>query len=84
MGDERVGEGVGPVLQTQASALAGISHGVETQVLKNVFDSLPPSSEIVESEMLGMSVSKFQARCGLNSFHRPRNSEAEPASRRVN
>lgn len=42
-------------LPTQASALSGISGGVETQILKNMFDSLPPSSQIPESEMLGLS-----------------------------
>jgi hypothetical protein len=44
-----------PILATQASALAGVSHGVETQVLRNMFDGLPPSSQIVDSEMLGWS-----------------------------
>lgn len=53
MGGEGAEEGPGTVLMTQASALAGVSHGVETQILKNIFDSLPPSSQIVESEMLG-------------------------------
>jgi hypothetical protein len=41
---------------TQASALAGISNGVETQFLKNMFDSLPPSSQVIESDMLGWLV----------------------------
>jgi len=39
MSDDRIGESLGLVLQTQASALAGISHGVETQILENMFDS---------------------------------------------
>ena len=53
IGDEGAKEGSGTVLMTQASALAGVSHGVETQILKDMFDSLPPSSQIIESEMLG-------------------------------
>jgi len=53
MDDEGAGEGSGTVLMSQASTLAGVSHGVETQILKNMFDSLPPSSQIIESEMLG-------------------------------
>ena len=46
--------GSGVVSMTQASALAGISHGVETQVLENMFGSLPPSSQVVGSEILGL------------------------------
>jgi len=49
-----------PVLMTQASALAGVSRGVETQILRNMFDSLPPSSQIIESEMLGSSVFRIR------------------------
>lgn len=56
MNDEGIEEGPGPVVQTQASALAGISNGVETQILKNMFDSLPPSSQSIDSEMLGSSL----------------------------
>ncbi|KAF9789652.1 HORMA-domain-containing protein [Thelephora terrestris] len=54
MSGEGAEEGSGSILLTQASALAGMSQGVETQVLKNMFDSLPPSSQIVESEMLDL------------------------------
>lgn len=57
MSDEGIEEDSGPIPPTQASALAGISHGVETQILKNMFESLPPSSQIPESEMLGSFVS---------------------------
>ena len=83
MDDEGV-EGSGPVLMTQASALAGVSHGVETRILKNMFDSLPPSSQIIGSEMLGSSVFRVRAESDLTRFPRPRNSEAESTSRRVN
>ena len=54
------GEGIegdfDPAPMTRASTLAGISHGVETQILKNMFDSLPPSSQVNDSEMLGSAV----------------------------
>lgn len=46
--------GAAPV--TQISTLAGISHGIETQILKKMFDSLPPSSQVDESEILGSAV----------------------------
>lgn len=55
MDEEGIEGSLGSSLAIQASALAGISHGVETQVLKNMFNSLPPSSQIIESEMLGSS-----------------------------
>ena len=54
MSDDGNGDGLDPLpLMTQSSTLAGISHGVETQILKNAFGSLPPSSQINDSEMLG-------------------------------
>ena len=53
---------------TQPSALAGISHGVETQVLRNMFNSLPPSSQIIESEMLGPSPSRVSTQNVLILF----------------
>ena len=62
MSDGGFEEDSGEVSMTQGSALAGISHGVETQVLKNMFDSLPPSSQVVGSEMLGSSA--FTVRVG--------------------
>jgi len=71
MGEEGTEEDSGPVLMTQASALAGISHGVETQVLKNMFDSLPPSSQTMESEMLGPSAFHIRTRSDLTRFRRP-------------
>ena len=80
MGDEGIEEGSGPVLMTQASALAGVSHGIETQILKNMLDSLPPSSQIIGSEMLGSSIFRIRVESDLIQFHRPRNSEAEPTS----
>ena len=60
MGVEEI-EGLDPVLMTQDDpTLAGISHGVETQILKNMFDSLPPSSQPIGSEMLGSSFSRIR------------------------
>ena len=53
MSDEGIEDDLHPVPTTQASTLAGISHGVETQILSNMFNSLPPSSQINESEILG-------------------------------
>jgi hypothetical protein len=53
MSDEGIENDLHPVPTTQASTLAGISHGVETQILSNMFNSLPPSSQINESEILG-------------------------------
>lgn len=70
MGEEEIEEGSGPVPMTQASALAGISHGVETQILKTMFDSLPPSSQIMELEMLGPSVFRTRIRGDLTRFRR--------------
>ena len=58
MGNEEIEEDLDPNPVTQASTLAGMSHGVETQILKDMFDSLPPSSQIIESEMLGLSASR--------------------------
>ena len=70
MSDEGI-EGSDPVLQTQASALAGISHGVETYIFKNMFDSLPPSSQIIDSEMLGSSDTYIRIKIELIRLHRP-------------
>jgi len=54
MSDVGTREDLDPVpLITQGSTFAGISHGVETQILRNAFGSLPPSSQINDSEMLG-------------------------------
>lgn len=58
----------GEVSMIQASALAGISHGVETQLLKNMFGSLPPSSQVVGSEMLGTSASPVIVGSDLTDF----------------
>jgi len=71
MSIEGIEEGLDPVLMTQAPTLAGISHGVETQILKKMFDSLPPSSQPIESEMLGSSVSRIRIEYDLIRFHRP-------------
>lgn len=71
MSDEEIEENLDPALMTQASALAGTSHGVETQILKNMFDSLPPSSQIIESEMLGLSAFRVGIEGSLTRFHRP-------------
>jgi hypothetical protein len=70
MSVDGIEEGLDPVLMTQAPTLAGISHGVETQILKNMFDSLPPSSQLIESEMLGSSVSPIRIESGLTQFRR--------------
>ena len=69
MGDEGTREGLDPVSMTQSSTLAGISHGVGTQILRNAFGSLPPSSQINESEMLG-SVICMGTDIDLTRFHR--------------
>ena len=83
MSDEGSREGLDQVpLMTQSSTLAGISHGVETQILRNAFGSLPPSSQINDSEMLG-SVIRMRTEIDLIRFHRPRNSGANLASRRL-
>ncbi|KAF9645068.1 DNA-binding protein [Thelephora ganbajun] len=68
MSEEGIEGELGPVPTTQAATLAGISHGVETQVLKNMFDSLPPSSQINESEMLGSSVFHIRMKNDLKGF----------------
>ena len=60
----------GVVPMTQASALAGISHGVETQVLENMFGSLPPSSQVAGSDMLGSSAFPIRVDSDLTRFHR--------------
>jgi hypothetical protein len=77
MSDGGNDEDSAPVLPTQASSLAGISHGVETQILKNMFNSLPPSSQIVESEMLGPSDSYVRIR---STSHYPADLETQRQS----
>ena len=70
MSDEGTREDSDPFpLMTQSSTLAGISHGVETQILKNAFGSLPPSSQIIDSEMLG-SVICMRTEIDLIRFRR--------------
>jgi len=69
MNDEETREGSDLVPMTQSSTLAGISHGVETQILRNAFGSLPPSSQIHESEMLG-SVVCMRTEIDLTGSHR--------------
>ena len=69
MDDEGTAEALDPIPMSQGSTLAGISHGVETQVLRNAFGSLPPSSQINESEMLG-SVIRMRTEIDLTRFHR--------------
>lgn len=71
MDDEGIEEAFDPVLTTQTSTLAGISHGVETQILKNMFDSLPPSSQVNDSEMLGSVALYIRTESDLIRFHRP-------------
>lgn len=83
MNDEGTEEGLEPVPVTQTSTLAGISHGVKTQILRNMVDSLPPSSQMNESEMLGLSILYTLAGNDLIQPHRPRNPETEYSSRGV-
>ena len=71
MNDEGIEEESDQIIMTQASSLAGVSHGVETQILKNMFGSLPPSSQIIGSEMLGSSVFPIEIESDLIRFHRP-------------
>jgi hypothetical protein len=71
MSDEGIEEDLDPVSMTQASTLAGISHGIETQVLKNAFGSLPPSSQINDSEMLGSVVLSIRIESDLIQPCRP-------------
>ena len=83
MSGEGIEDSLDPVPMIRASTLAGISHGVETQILKNMFNSLPPSSQVNDSEMLGSTVLYIRIEIGLIRFYRPLDSETEFTSQRV-